>query len=109
MYARSNFFTIASTRARVSHGGFAARPEKNMLYSASRRFSSDSSRCRSRSVSVGGGTPLPRNQEPDEREPQLARMGDGPIVDEDLGAVVAADQLKQIAELRRVPRVIPRA
>ena len=42
---------VASTRARVSHGGFGNRPAKNMLYSASSCFSSPSRRRRSRSRS----------------------------------------------------------
>src|SRR4029450_7238515 len=50
MYARSYCFTIAVTRLRVSHGGLDRRPEKYMLYSASSRFSSASSRCKSRSI-----------------------------------------------------------
>ena len=45
---------MASTRARVSHGGRGSRPAKNMLYSASSRFSSASSVWISRSISEGG-------------------------------------------------------
>src|SRR5262249_25473966 len=51
----SDCLTSASTRARVSHGGFGSRPEKNMLYSASSCLRSASSRVRSRSR-VDGGT-----------------------------------------------------
>src|SRR5688572_24816908 len=49
---RSIRLTIASTRPRVSQGGLGSRPAKNMLYSASSRFSSASSTCSSRSISV---------------------------------------------------------
>ena len=72
MWARSYCLTSASTRLRVSQGGFGSRPEKNMLYSASSRLSSASSRVRSRSISLGAtGFPLPLNEKPDERQPEL--------------------------------------
>src|SRR3989442_15167834 len=80
-----------------------------MLYSASRRFSSTSRRCRSRSMSVGSGTALPADQEPDQREPQLARVRHGAIVDEDLGVVQRPDDLEQVAQPRGVARPEARA
>src|SRR3954465_15388345 len=97
MWPRSSRFTSASTRPRVSHGGLGSRPAKNMLYSASSCLRSASRRVRSRSM-VEGATTLPRDQEPDERQPQLARVRPRPIVDENLGGVGAADDLKEIAE-----------
>src|SRR5262245_57820840 len=108
MNARSNCFTSASTRARVSHGGFGSRPAKNMLYSASSCFSSASRRVSSLSI-LGGGTTSPGNQEPDERQPQLARVRDRPIVDEHFGRVRAADDLEDVAQPRRFLRPEPRA
>ena len=42
MWVRSRRLTVASTRARVSHGGRGSRPEKYMLYSASSRLMSAS-------------------------------------------------------------------
>src|SRR6185503_14147227 len=44
------------------------------------------------------------DQEPDERQPQLARVRHRPIVDEHVGGVGAADNLEQIAQLDRVAR-----
>src|SRR5215208_3817556 len=52
--------TIACTRERVSHGGRGSRPAKNILYSASRRFSSASSSERSCE------TPLSTSVRPDQ-------------------------------------------
>jgi hypothetical protein len=46
----------SATRLRVSHGGFGSRPEKYMLYSASRRLRSTSSCCRSRSTALRSST-----------------------------------------------------
>src|SRR4051794_11500887 len=81
-----------------------------MLYSASSRFSSTSRRCRSRSVWEGSGTiASPRNQEPDERQPQLARERHRAIVDEHLGRIVAADDLEQVAQPGGVARPEARA
>src|SRR5712664_2600377 len=109
MYARSYCLTIASTRLRVSHGGFGSRPAKNMLYSASSCFSSTSRRFRSFSILGGGTIHSPRNEEPDERQPQLARIGHGTIVDENFGRGRSADDLEEIAEARRVARPEARA
>ena len=47
---------MASTRLRVSQGGFGSRPAKNMLYSASSCLRAASRRCMSRSISLMGGT-----------------------------------------------------
>ena len=52
---------------------------------------------------------LPRNQEPDQRQPQLARVRHRPIVDQHFGGVGAADDLKQIAQRRGVARPEARA
>ena len=59
MCPRSHRLTIASTRLRVSQGGRGARPEKNMLYSASSLLSSASSVCRSRWISDCSGISVP--------------------------------------------------
>src|SRR5438128_153720 len=57
MDVRSMRLTIVWTADRVSHGGRGSRPEKNMLYSASSRFSSASSSASSRSIAdASGGT-----------------------------------------------------
>src|SRR5262245_61447450 len=79
-----------------------------MLYSASRRFSSASSRCRSCSR-LGAGTALEQNQKPDEWQPRLARERNRTIVDEHLGRVRHLYDLEQIAELQRIARPEPRA
>src|SRR5438876_4534964 len=100
MYARSYCLTSASTRLRVSQGGFGSRPEKNMLYSASSRFNSASSRVKSRSISLGG-TSLPgyaRDEEPDERQPQLPRVRHRPIVNQHLRRLVAPDDFEHLAQ-----------
>src|SRR2546427_6881776 len=102
MYARSYCLTSASTRLRVSHGGLGRRPEKYMLYSASRRLRSTSSCWRPRSISVGSVTRLPERQEPDERQPQLSREWQRPIVDEHLGVVGRFHDREELAELHRV-------
>src|SRR5438477_4998516 len=52
MWRLSSRRTIAVTRPRVSHGGRGRRPAKNMLYSASSRFSSPSSTASSRSTPI---------------------------------------------------------
>ena len=62
-----------------------SRPAKNMLCSASSCLRSASSRVRSRSMVAKGHRRLPRDEEPDERQPELARVRHRPIVDEDLG------------------------
>src|SRR3954471_17650847 len=95
----------AATRLRVPHGGLGSRPAKYMLYSASSLFSSDSSRFRSRSVSEAGGTgDSPPQQEPDQRQPQLAGVGHRPVVDQHLGRIRGADDLKQLAQADRLAR-----
>src|SRR5262249_30386538 len=72
-----------------------------MLYSASSCLSSASSRGRSRSMEGGTGL-LSRDQEPHERQPQLARVWDRTIVDQHFGRVRGTDNLEEIAEPRRV-------
>src|SRR5688572_13485211 len=52
MDVRSRRLTVASTRARVSHGGRFSRPAKYMLYSDSSRFRSPSSAVSSRLYSA---------------------------------------------------------
>src|SRR6267142_4205113 len=101
MNARSYCLTSASTRARVSHGGLGSRPEKNMLYSASSRFISASSRIKSRSTVPGSATSVvhvPGDQKPHQRQPQLARERHRPIVDEHVRGVRAAHDVEQVAE-----------
>ena len=63
------------------------RPAKNMLYSASSRFSSASSRLQVLLHAGRACRRLPRDEEPDERQPQVARVRHRPIVDEHLGVV----------------------
>ena len=47
-------------------------------------------------------------QEPHERQPQLARERHRPVIDQHFGGVGGADDLEQIAQLRRVGRQEPR-
>src|SRR3954449_9705918 len=98
MCARSNCLTIASTRLRVSHGGFGSRPAKNMLYSASSRLISLASRCRSRSMVVGSATCLLVNEEVEQRQPELPRVGHRAIVDQDFRIVRRPDNFEQVAQ-----------
>ena len=49
------------------------------------------------------------DQEPDQRQPQLARVRHRPIVDEHVGRVEAPDDLEQVAQLDGVLRIEPRA
>src|ERR1700724_1384407 len=100
MWPRSSCLTIASTRARVSHGGLGSRPAKNMLYSASSCRNSTSNRFKSRSISVGSFTRRsPRNQKPDKWQPELPGVGHGAVVDEHFGRVARSDDLKQVPQL----------
>src|ERR1700732_1416657 len=100
MWPRSSCFTSASTRARVSHGGLASRPAKNMLDSASSCLSSTSNRFSSRSISVGSFTSgSPWNQKPDKGQPELPRVGHGAIVDQHLGRVARSNDLEQVSQL----------
>src|SRR5436190_10024545 len=103
MYPRSYCFTIAWTRLRVSHGGFGSRPAKNMLYSASSCLRPASSRCSSRSVSLIGGTAVSAMQEePDQRQPQRARVRHRPVVNQHFGQIRSPDQFEQSLQLRRI-------
>ena len=95
----------AATRLRVSHGGRGRRPAKNMLYSASSCFSPAASSCRSFWMSVSSGIDGSPNQKPDQRQPQLARVRHGLVVDQDVGRVEAADELEQVAQRDRVLRI----
>src|SRR3954465_15668387 len=104
MCARSNCLTIASTRLRVSHGGFGSRRAKNLFYWASTRLISLSSRCRSRSTVVGWATCLLVNEEVEQRQPELPRIGHRAIVDEDLRVVRRPDDFEQAAQPRRAAR-----
>ena len=45
---------------------------------------------------------LPRDEEPHERQPQLAGVRHRTIVEQDFGGVRPADDLEQITELDRV-------
>src|SRR5436309_16047290 len=93
-----------STRLLVSHGGFARLPAKYMLYSASSRFSSVSRRCRPLSILVGSATLfLPGNEEPHQRQPQLARVRHGTIVDQHVGRIRGSHDFEQIAQPGGVP------
>src|SRR5688572_7450103 len=82
-----------------------------MLYSAWSCLSPASSRWSSRSVSLIGGTvqASAMQEEPDERQPQFARIWDGPVVNQDLGRVRPPHQLEQVLEPRRVRRQEARA
>src|SRR4051812_31891284 len=104
MNPRSKRFTIASTALRVSHGGFGSRPEKNMLYCASRFLRPVSSFCRSRSTSETclDTAPSGVDEEVHERHPQLARIRHGLPVHEDLGIGGAADDIEDVAKAASV-------
>ena len=95
---------MASTRLRVSHGGLGSRPAKNMLYSASswldRRLEAlhvafDFADGRHGVISAW-------KQEPHEREPQLARVGHGPIVNQHFGLIRRPDDFEQFAQAGRI-------
>ena len=102
-----------STRLRVSQGGRGRRPAKNMLYSTSSRRRSvlelprDPARSRNRSLEHARGARP--DQEPNQRKPQLARVGHRTIVDEHFAGIEAADDLEQLAQLERVARTETRA
>src|SRR5918995_4246567 len=100
--------TSWSTRRRDSTGGRGERPAKYMLYSASSRRSSDSSSARSRSTSGASGT-RPKDEKPHERQPQLAGVWKGPIVDEDVTRVETPHYLKEIAQRGGIGGVETRA
>src|SRR5262245_24505717 len=89
-----------------------------MLYSASSRFSSPSSFVSSRAISLdatGCSGPVARDQQPDQRKPELARERDRPVVDEHLREIRRSDDFEQIAqfsglarpEARPVPVTLP--
>ena len=89
MWARSNCLTSASTRPRVSHGGFGSRPRRTCCIrprAASDRLRGAAGRVRS--LMIGHDT-LPGDEEPDERQPQLAGVRHRPVVDQHLGRVRA--------------------
>src|SRR6188508_1228148 len=104
----SVFLTSAATRARVSHGGRGSRPAKNMLNSASSRRISASRMIISRSKSDFGFWKSAKQMEPEQRQPQLFRIGHGPIVDQHFTVRHRPDQLEEIAERVRVAREKPR-
>ena len=49
------------------------------------------------------------NQKPDQRQPQLARVRQRPVVDEDVAGIAAADELEERPQLQRVAGIEPRA
>ena len=97
MWARSYCLTSESTRLRVSQGGLGSGPEKNMLYSASSRLSSDSSRMQI-AFDLARRHSYRVNEKPDERQPELPRVRHGPIVNQHLGGVGAPHDLEHLAQ-----------
>src|SRR3954462_13556486 len=73
-----------------------------MLYSASSCLSPAARACRSFWTSVSSAMARLPDQEPDQRQPQLARVRLGTIVDQHLGRIEAADDGEQIAERLRI-------
>src|SRR5688572_6139740 len=105
MMLRSSRLMVASTRVRVSQGGRGSLPEKYMLYSPSSFRRSLSRTCNSRSSALASATlKLPRNQEPHERQPQLARVRNGTIINQHFARIERAHQLEEVAQLRRIGR-----
>src|SRR5580765_7177068 len=82
-----------------------------MLYSASSCLSPAASRCRSCSISEVGTSVrgLPGDQEPDERQPELAGKGNGTIVNQHFGLVGTAENLEQFPQPDRIARPETRA
>ena len=104
MCARSNCLTIASTRLRVSHGGFGSRPAKNMLYSASSCFISALEPLQIAFDCGGSGTCLPLDEEVQQRQPELPRIGHRADRRSAPRCRERTDDFEQVAQPRRIAR-----
>src|SRR5262245_51767215 len=82
-----------------------------MLYSASSRLRSASRICRSFWMSVCSAMSrrTSGDQEPHERQPQLAGVGQRPIVDEHVARIEVADDLEQGPKAKGILRIETRA